>query len=284
MIRLPEKKLRVATRKSPLAMRQTLATVEHLTEAISGLEHELLPMSTSGDQRQSWSLEERGGKGLFTKELEVAMLDGRADLAVHSAKDMPTELPDGLSLAGYLPRVDPADVLVVRRGVDSPKTIATGSPRRRAQAKQLFPDAEFFEIRGSVETRLRKIAQGQADATYLAAAGLSRLGIEEFEGLVFRPMSLAEMIPAAGQAAIALECREEDVPVLAPFLCRETAKCVNLERQLLAALGGGCHTAVAIHVTDQRVYIFKEELGRKEYPIEATFTSEQVESLARTLC
>ncbi|MDA9961897.1 hydroxymethylbilane synthase, partial [Opitutales bacterium] len=148
----------LATRKSPLALKQAELAVEAL-KAGMGAEVELLPLSTTGDRQLEWSLEQEGGKGLFTKELETALLEGRADLAVHSAKDMPTDMPTGLALAGYLPREDPRDMLVFREGVDVPRVIATGSPRRRSQLSERFPEVEWKEIRGNVGTRLRKIAE-----------------------------------------------------------------------------------------------------------------------------
>mgnify|MGYP001601418678 FL=1 len=179
-------KITIATRKSPLALAQTHQVAAHLQKTM-GVEIELLTMTTTGDRQTAWSLEKRGGKGLFTKELEEALLEKRADIAVHSTKDLPGEQPDGLTVAGYLPRVDPRDVLVVGEGIETPATVATGSPRRRLQLAMLYPDVEFSEIRGNVDTRLRKIGQDRvADATVLAAAGLSRLGIGSWPGTEFR--------------------------------------------------------------------------------------------------
>src|ERR1051326_2064447 len=137
-----------------------------------GVETELLKIVTTGDRQAEWSLENKGGKGLFTGELEAALIRGDADVAVHSTKDLPGEMAAGLVIAGYLPRADTRDVLVVRADVSSPKTIATGSPRRRLQLAKLFPGLVFSEIRGNVDTRLKKIAeQHVADGTVLAAAG-----------------------------------------------------------------------------------------------------------------
>ncbi|MGA3007869.1 MAG: hydroxymethylbilane synthase, partial [Opitutaceae bacterium] len=149
------KKIIIATRKSPLALTQAALVAAHL-KAVLGVETELLKVVTTGDRQAEWSLEQRGGKGLFTAELEQALFRGEAQLAVHSTKDLPGEMAPGLALAGYLPREDPRDMLVVRAGVGAPRTIATGSPRRRAQLVTLFPGAEFFEIRGNVDTRLKK--------------------------------------------------------------------------------------------------------------------------------
>src|SRR4051812_10571297 len=143
-------KLVLATRKSPLALTQTEMVAAHLRNQL-GVETELLKIVTTGDQQSEWSLEQRGGKGLFTGELEAALLRGEADVAVHSTKDLPGEMPDGLSIGGYLPRADARDVLVLRAGVDAPMTLATGSPRRRIQVKLMFPDVQFSEIRGNVD-------------------------------------------------------------------------------------------------------------------------------------
>src|SRR5271165_3114668 len=145
-------RLVLATRRSPLALAQAQRAAAHLRERM-GAECQLLEMVTTGDRQAEWSLEEKGGKGLFTRELEAALVRREADVAVHSAKDLPGESAPGLSIAGYLPREDPGDVLVLRAGVVAPTTIATGSPRRRHQAAMLYRSVEFVEIRGNVDTR-----------------------------------------------------------------------------------------------------------------------------------
>lgn len=252
----------IATRRSRLALAQTALVRAALTEALPDVTVEVIERVTTGDRQSGWSLEKEGGKGLFTKELEEALLAGEADLAVHSAKDLPTELPEGLVLAGFLPREDPRDVLVKRAGVEAPATIATGSPRRRAQAARLFPQATFGEIRGNVETRLRKIAEeGTAEATFLAVAGLRRLGIAEWEGLVFEPVPVVRMVPAVGQAAIALQCRAGEEERFAAICCAPTAAAVSLERALLARLGGGCHSAHAAHYDGAHLHLFHQSHG-----------------------
>ena len=242
-----EQPILLATRGSALARAQAELVRAHLARALPGSSFALLVLSTSGDRRHDWKLSEQGGKGLFTKELEEALLEGKAFAAVHSAKDLPTELPQGLTLAGFLERADARDVLVRREDCASPRTIASGSPRRREQGARLWPEAQWSELRGNVETRLKKIAEGQADATLLAAAGLARLGISSFPGLVFEPIPLSDMVPAAGQAAIAVECRAGDAPRLAALFDAKTALAVGVERAFLAALGGGCHSASAAH-------------------------------------
>ena len=260
-------KITIATRKSPLAMAQTHQVAAHLKKA-TGAEIELLTLTTTGDRQTSWSLEERGGKGLFTKELEEALLEGRADIAVHSAKDLPGDQPDGLMIAGYMPRVDPRDVLVVREGIENPKTVATGSPRRRFQLSMLYPHAEFSEIRGNVDTRLRKIGQdGVADATVLAAAGLSRLGIGSWPGTEFRVLGFETMVPAVGQAAIAIQSRADAPDELQRCWDENTATAVNLERAFQSLLGGGCHTALGVHVTEDSLWFFHDEIGLRSFPL-----------------
>lgn len=262
---MSEKKIVIATRKSPLALVQTRMVVDHLKRRLPDFDFEPLPLVTTGDRQRDWSLENRGGKGLFTSELEEALLRGEADLAMHSAKDLPTAMNPGLALAGFLPRNDPRDLFVVREGIEQPERIATGSPRRRAQASRLFPDVSWREIRGNVETRLRKIAEGEADATILAAAGLARLGIESWPGVGFRAFTTEEMVPAVGQGAIAVQCRAADVKRFRTFLDEETRLAVTAERCFLARLGGGCHSAFAAHFSAGALEIFHETPGYRRY-------------------
>ncbi|MDB6127421.1 MAG: porphobilinogen deaminase [Verrucomicrobia bacterium] len=260
-------KIVLATRKSPLALVQAEMVASCLREAMQ-VEAELLRIVTTGDKQAEWSLETKGGKGLFTSELEQAVLRGEADLAVHSSKDLPGEMPSGLAIAGYLPRADTRDVLVVRAGTVAPRSVATGSPRRRLQVARLFPSVTFTEIRGNVDTRLRKIAeQGVADGTVLAAAGLKRLGIERWDGLEFRPLSFTEMVPAVGQGAIAVQCRASDRAKFAGVFDAETARALGIERALQTALGGGCHTAFGAHVAGNMLYFFHEQAGVQTLPL-----------------
>jgi len=260
-------KLILATRKSPLALAQAEQAAAHLRSAL-GVETELLKIVTTGDQRVEWSLEKQGGKGLFTKELEEALLRGDADVAVHSCKDLPGELPEGLAVAGYLPREDPRDILVLRDGVETPALIATSSPRRRLQLAMLFPDAQFTEIRGNVDTRLRKIGQDHvADATVLAAAGLRRLGIGGWQGVSFHALGPEHMVPAVGQAAIALQTRGADAERIGAVLDKRTARAVTLERAFQRALGGGCQTAFAAHVTADTLWFYHHEIGLRSLPL-----------------
>ncbi len=260
-------KLVLATRKSQLALRQTELTIAHLSERCPDLSFEIQPMETTGDRQKAWSLENKGGKGLFTKELEVALLEERADLAVHSAKDMPTEGVPGLEIAGYLPRHNPADVLVMREDAKQVVEVATSSPRRRQQAKAFFPCCCWGEIRGNIETRLKKVMNGAADATILAKAGLDRLEIESYPGLKFKDFAVDKMVPAAGQGAIAIQCREAEVGWVRPLLCEQTFRAVTIERMMLSKLGGGCHTAVGVHFSDGKLLVFHEDFGMKSLKI-----------------
>jgi hydroxymethylbilane synthase len=252
----------LATRKSPLALAQTDLVEAAIRRAIPGNDVVQLRMTSTGDQRLTWSLEEKGGKGLFTKELEVALLEGKADLAVHSAKDMPTEMEPGLAIVGFLPRERVEDVLVKRVGIDRINTLATGSPRRRAQAKLFLPDTQFVEIRGNVGTRLKKIQDGEADATILASAGLRRLGITEWEALEFEPLSLNQMIPAVGQGAIALQCRAGEKERFMALTDPETNLAVEIEREFLRMVDGGCQTAFAAQFINKSLMAFHEDAGR----------------------
>ncbi len=276
-------RLVIATRQSPLALVQAEMVAAHLRLQL-GVETELMKIVTTGDQKAEWSLEERGGKGLFTKELELAIERGDADIAVHSTKDLPGDMPAGLAMGGYLPRADPRDVLVLRAGVDVPITLATGSPRRRLQVKAMFPDVGFCEIRGNVDTRLRKIGEQQvADGTILAAAGLKRLDIETWPGIEFAPLDCDQMVPAVGQGAIGIQCREDDAAKFAAVFDGVTARNVTLERAFQAALGGGCHTAFGAHATGGRFYLFHENTGVRTVELSAADFAAPVETAARVL-
>ena len=249
-----------------------------------GVETELLRIVTTGDKQAEWSLEQRGGKGLFTSELEAAVTRGDADVAVHSTKDLPGDMPSGLAIGGYMPRADTRDVLVLRAGVETPATIATGSPRRRLQVKLLFPDVSFLEIRGNVDTRLRKIGeQHVADGTILAAAGLKRLGIETWPGVEFAPLAFDQMVPAVGQGAIAVQCRENEAAKFGAVFDAATARTVDLERAFQAALGGGCHTAFAAHATLDVLYLFHETSGLQSVPLRPEDFASPTETAARVL-
>ena len=262
---------------------QTEMVAAHLRNQL-GVETEFLKIVTTGDRQAEWSLEERGGKGLFTSELEAAVTRGEADVAVHSTKDLPGDMPDGLAIGGYLPRADARDVLVLRSGIEIPETLASGSPRRRLQIKLLFPEVAFTEIRGNVDTRLRKIGeQHVADGTVLAAAGMRRLGIETWPGTEFAPLAFDQMVPAVGQGAIAVQCREDEAAKFAAVFDDATARAVNLERAFQAALGGGCHTAFAAHATADMLYLFHETTGLRSVPLTPADYAAPDETAARVL-
>ncbi len=277
------KKLVLATRKSPLALAQAELAAAYLRER-TGAVCELLKLVTTGDQQAEWSLEEKGGKGLFTRELEAALLRREADLAVHSAKDLPGDNAPGLSTAGYLPREDPRDTLILRSGVAAPKTLATGSPRRRHQAALLFANMAFVEIRGNVDTRLKKIAErNAADGTILAAAGLKRLGIGSWPGVEFHSIGFESMVPAVGQGAIAIQCRSEDEAGFAGVFDAATARGLGLERAIQSALGGGCHTALGAHATGDTLFFFHEDVGLRTIAVTGDDFASPVAAAARIL-
>ena len=242
----------IGTRGSPLARTQTEEARKALAAA-HGVPIETIfvePIRTSGDRIVDRSLAEAGGKGLFTKELDAALLAGQIDCAVHSAKDLPTFLPDGLAIAGYRPREDVRDALIcakVDRLADLPPgaTFGSASPRRQAQVLRLRPDLHAVLLRGNVETRLRKVETGEIDATILALAGLKRLGFERRATAV---LSIDEFLPAAGQGAVVITVRADDHATriaLGAILDANTGFAVTAERAFLAALDGSCRTPIA---------------------------------------
>lgn len=251
---MPPRSLRIGTRGSPMAMVQAELVrgrlcAAHSDLAVAGM-IELVPIRTTGDRVLTRRLAELGGKGLFTKEIEEALLDSRIDLAVHSLKDMETVLPAGLAIGCVLKRDDPRDALVSRSGAglaNLPRgaRIGTASLRRRAQLLRRRRDLEIVPIRGNVNTRLAKLAAGEVDALVLALCGLERLG----QAAVASEILPAEvMLPAVGQGALAIECRAADDsvrPLLAPLHDPASAACVAAERAMLAALDGSCRTPIA---------------------------------------
>jgi hydroxymethylbilane synthase len=248
--------LRIGTRGSPLALYQA-NEVKRLIGERNGLaadQIEIRTIRTSGDRIQDRPLSEAGGKGLFTKEIEEALLAGEIDCAVHSAKDMPTRLPDGLVIATYLEREDVSDALIAPRArtlmaLPEGALVGTSSLRRQALIKRLRPDLRTELLRGNVETRLRKIEEGKADATLLALAGLKRLGLERHATEILPP---EHFLPAIGQGAICVESRAEDrttAALLETIGDADTAVCVEMERTFLAVLEGSCRTPIAGHAT-----------------------------------
>jgi hydroxymethylbilane synthase len=251
---VPRSHVRIGTRGSPLALVQAEEVQRRLAAAWPELAApgavEIVPIRTSGDRIQDRTLAAAGGKGLFTKEIEEALLTGTVDIAVHSMKDLPTWLPDGLIIPCLLPREDPRDVLIAGRVcglADLPQqaVIGTSSLRRQAQLLARRPDLRIVNLRGNVETRLRKIAAGEADATLLALAGLKRLGIP---GRASAVLSFDEMLPAVAQGAIGIECREDDAAtrdLVAPLHDASTGAAIAAERAMLERLDGSCRTPIA---------------------------------------
>jgi len=247
--------LRLGTRGSKLALTQTGLVRDALATAVPALAApdaiEIVVIKTTGDAIQDRPLSEAGGKGLFVKEIEDAMLAGRIDAAVHSMKDMPTAQPTGLVIAAFLPREDARDVLIagdVQRIADLKPgaVIGTAALRRKAQLLHRRPDLRIVNFRGNVDTRLAKRAAGDVDATLLALAGLKRLGLAH----VGPPIAEDEILPAVGQGAVCIECRADDAKVrgwLAAIDHTPTAICVAAEHAMLAVLDGSCRTPIAGH-------------------------------------
>jgi len=247
---MSENQIRIATRKSPLAMWQAEHVSARLIEAHPGLEVELVTFTTQGDKILDTPLAKIGGKGLFVKELERAMLDGDADIAVHSMKDVPVELPEGLYLPVILQREDPRDAFVsndYKDLTDLPQgaRLGTSSLRRQSQLREARPDLEILDLRGNVNTRLAKLDAGDYDAIILACAGLKRLGFDE---RIRTSLSPEVSLPAIGQGAIGIECRNDDARInnlIAVLDDPITHICVDAERAMNERLEGGCQVPIA---------------------------------------
>lgn len=241
--------IRIATRRSTLALWQAEHVAELVRELVEVESVTLVPMSTQGDQILDRSLQKIGGKGLFIKELEVAMQAGGADIAVHSMKDMPVDLPDGFCIAAVLPRGNAADALVGRPLTDLPDgaRIGSSSLRRVAQLKMLRPDLQIDPLRGNINTRLAKLGGGEYDAIVLAAAGLERLGLEDQISQLFTPI---EMLPAVAQGVIGIECPAENVDlrsILARLNDQAASRTTLAERTVAKILQADCQSPVAVH-------------------------------------
>jgi hydroxymethylbilane synthase len=242
------RKVRIGTRGSALALWQTNHVARILKERF-GYETEIIKIKTTGDKILDSPLAKIGSKGLFVKEIEIAMLEKRVDIAVHSAKDVPTEQPEGLVIAAFLEREDPRDALISKDRIsleELPKgtVIGTSSLRRRAQLLNFRPDLNLVDVRGNVDTRLRKMSEGQFDAIILAKAGLKRMG---HESDITQVIDTSVMLPAVGQGSIAVECREDDeemLSVLKQISHYETYVAVIAERALLRFLEGGCQVPI----------------------------------------
>ncbi len=244
------KTIRVGSRESRLAVIQSEMVIDAIHAYDPQIQVELITMKTTGDKILDRTLDKIGGKGLFVKELDAALMDGRADITVHSSKDLPMEIPENLPLVAFSKRADPRDVLVLPKGqdlIDFSKPIGCSSLRRQLQLKQLFPQAEVAPIRGNVLTRLDKLDNGQYAALVLASAGLIRLGLED---RISRYFSTEEILPAAGQAILAVQARKGvDVSCLVDFADADSRDCITAERAFIRTLDGGCSSPVAAYAT-----------------------------------
>ncbi|HEY3704085.1 MAG TPA: hydroxymethylbilane synthase [Terracidiphilus sp.] len=255
--------LRIGSRGSQLALWQA----NHIKALLEGEGHtvEIEIIKTTGDRLQEVTFAQVGSKGMFTKEIEDALAEGRVHLAVHSLKDLPTELPEPFALAATPPRVDPRDVLVSAKyaslaALPQGAVVGTSSQRRRAQLKALRPDIQAVEFRGNVDTRLRKLGEGQVDAILLAAAGLDRLDKTEWVRERLKP---EDFCPAAGQGSLGIETRKDDHATIAALEFLDDAPtrfAVTAERAALAALGGGCQVPIGIHCRMQSVRVGLAEI------------------------
>jgi hydroxymethylbilane synthase len=251
--------LRLATRGSRQALGQSTAVADALAAA-TGRDVELVRIETTGDVRLDVPLHQIGGQGVFVKEVQRAVLDGRADLAVHSAKDLPSAPAAGLVIAAFCARRDPRDALVgaALGSVAEGGMVATGSVRRRAQLRRVRPDLQFAELRGNIDSRLSKIPDG--GAIVMAVAALDILGLTE---RIAQVLAVDEFVPAVGQGCVAVECRADDrttFEALAAIDHPVTRHCVEVERAFLAELGSGCSLPVGAHVTGGRLWTFLADL------------------------
>lgn len=241
-------KIRFGSRESRLAVIQSRMVMDAVQRACPQAELELVTMKTTGDKILDRTLDQIGGKGLFVRELDQALREEKVDFTVHSLKDMPMEIPEDLPLAAFSKRGDPRDVLVLPEGVqelDKTKPIGCSSRRRQLQLKRLYPDFDIQPVRGNVQTRLQKLDGGQYCALVLAAAGLKRLGLEE---RISRSFSTEEILPAAGQAILAVQARKgTDTSVLNTFHDEDAACCALAERAFVRTLDGGCTSPVAAY-------------------------------------
>ena len=255
MFQFPRPTLRIATRASQLALWQSNYIADLIRQADPRVSVELVQVSTTGDREQTETLRSLGSFGVFTREVQLAVLDGRADMAVHSLKDLPTDGPMQLTLAATPIRAVPHDALILPsnhprcsslRDLPPQARVGTGSPRRQAQLRYLRPDLKLSEVRGNVDTRLRKLDAGEYDALILAAAGLTRLGLAH---RIHAEIAPPDMYPAVGQGAVGVECRTEDADLralLARITDSPTLWAVTAERSLLSTLRAGCHAPLGV--------------------------------------
>lgn len=286
---MAQKIIRIATRKSPLALWQAEYVAAQLEQLFPEIKTELVKMVTRGDKILDAPLAKVGGKGLFVKELEQGMLEGAADIAVHSMKDVPVEFPEGLHLAAILTREDPTDAFVANRYAcldDLPANakIGTSSLRRQCQIKERFPNAEILSLRGNVNTRLAKLDAGDYDAIILASAGLKRLGMAE---RITQRLDTSISLPAIGQGAIGIECRTGNTEInriLSALHDNETGICVTAERAMNRRLNGGCQVPIAGFAQKQGEQLYMRGLvgnpdGSILYRSERTGSPDQAETI-----
>lgn len=235
-------KIRIGTRSSKLAMAQTRMAAQMLESKFSDLNIEIIPVVTKGDALREKPLYRIGGKGVFVAEIERALVGGEIDIAVHSAKDMPVRLAEGTAVGTVLKRGDPRDVLIMRKGAEECSVIGTGSLRRRAGLRKFFPKAEFKDIRGNIDTRIKKLENGEFDAIMLAAAGLERLGIGQNPNFEYRFFSPEELVPAPCQGIIAVQCAEGSraEELLKKINDPNTFLRFEAEREILRLTGADC--------------------------------------------
>ncbi|MFI3190285.1 hydroxymethylbilane synthase [Crenothrix sp. D3] len=290
---MAEKIIRIATRQSPLALWQAEHVAARLEQQFPHIKTELVKMVTQGDKILDAPLAKIGGKGLFVKELEQGMLDGLADIAVHSMKDVPVAFPEGLHLAAILKREDPSDAFVSNlyasfNALPANARIGTSSLRRQCQIKALYPDADIISLRGNVNTRLAKLDAGDYDAIILASAGLKRLGMAN---RITHCLETTISLPAIGQGAIGIECRVEDTEInalLSVLHDDDTGFCVRAERAMNARLNGGCQVPIAGFAELQNNQLFMRGLvgspdGRVMYRSERSAAINEAENLGRLI-
>lgn len=247
---MKKRKIIIGSRESQLAVVQSRLVIQYLNENHPEVETELLTMKTTGDKILDRRLDQIGGKGLFVKELDKALIEHRSDFSVHSLKDLPMEVPGALPVVAYSRREDPRDVLVLPQGsddIDFSRPIGTSSLRRILQLKKFFPDASFESVRGNLQTRIRKLDEGQYGAIILAAAGMKRMGLAD---RISRYFSVDEVIPSAGQAILAVQGRkDEDASVFDGFKDENATFAAVAERAFVRYLNGGCSSPIAAHAT-----------------------------------
>ena len=276
--------LRIGSRESRLAVLQSELVMERIRALCPGLTLELVTMKTTGDKILDRTLDQVGGKGLFVKELDAALLDGRVDLTVHSLKDLPMEVQPGLPVVAFPPREDPRDALVLPEGEsiwDRTKPVGCASLRRKLQLEKLFPGVAVRPVRGNVLTRLQKLDRGEYGALVLASAGLKRLGLEHHIARYFEP---SELLPAAGQGILAVQVRADaDYPFLAGLDDPDARACALAERAFVAALEGGCSSPVAAHGTVEGEVLTLTGMDEGGNRAALTGPRAQAEELGRTL-